>query len=236
MNKFDFEQLRTLPEPVKKYFLHVLSRDQAWIRQVQIHQKGVLRTDMKSNQWLSFDATQVVSPIEKSFEWSAKVQMGPWLHVRVVDSYRNGIGAGNVKFLSLIPLGGDLGTLEMNSGSLHRYLAEGVWYPTGLLPQSGVQWTAIDSGRALAAIEDHGVRVEVEFRFNDKNEIISMYSPGRWGKFKDGYKQVAWEGHFKNYVTISGMQIPSYGEVGWYSEGQWQKVWEGSSLEIKFTF
>jgi hypothetical protein len=116
----------------------------------------------------------------------------------------------------------------MNSGSLHRYLAEAVWYPTALLPGPKLKWTEIDATRALATLTDHGVTVSLEFRFAGTGEVTGIYTPGRWGTFPGGYRQVPWEGHFRDYRERDGIVVPAEGDVGWYIDGEWRAVWKGT--------
>jgi hypothetical protein len=115
----------------------------------------------------------------------------------------------------------------MNSGSLHRYLAESVWYPTALLPRSTLRWTGIDATRALATLMHRDVSVSLEFRFADTGEVTGIYTPARWGTFAGAYRQVPWEGHFRDYRERDGIFVPTEGEVGWYVDNEWQAVWKG---------
>ncbi|WP_425532220.1 DUF6920 family protein [Aromatoleum anaerobium] len=48
-----------------------------------------------------------------------------------------GVGSGQAQLLSAVTVASDRDKPELNSGSLHRYLAEAVWYPTALLPSAG---------------------------------------------------------------------------------------------------
>lgn len=118
--------------------------------------------------------------------------------------------------------------MEMNSGALHRFLAEAVWYPTALFPGRNLQWAELDESRAVATLTNGGNSVALEFRFNERNEVAGIYSPGRWGSFDGGYKQLAWEGSFAKYVQHNGVLVPSVGEVGWYVDGGWRPVWRGT--------
>ena len=122
----------------------------------------------------------------------------------------------------------------MNSGALHRYLAEAVWYPTALLPSAKLRWSPIDDNAALATLTDNGITVSLEFRFNATGEVAGIYSPARWGAFDGGYKQVPWEGHFLEYQSRGGIVVPSEGEVGWYSGGKWRPVWKGRIIEANY--
>lgn len=229
-----FSTFAELPSPVARYFRHVLTDGQKIIKKVMIRQEGVLRTSTTTDSWHGFTASQIVVPTVPGFLWNAKVMMPLATHVRVLDSYSVGTGSGRVSFLSSFAVASEEGTPGLNSGALHRYLAEAVWYPTALLPQSGVLWTPITDRYALATLTDRGTTVSLEFRFNDLGEVTGIYSPGRFGRFNSGYKQVPWEGHFCKYEVCAGMRVPTYGEVGWYDTGSWQAVWKGNQVDVRY--
>jgi hypothetical protein len=155
------------------------------------------------------------------------VRLAPLLRLRVRDALLDGRGSGAVKLMSFT-VSAAADTPEINSGSLHRYLAEAVWYPTALLPSAALSWTAIDDARALATLTSHGLTESLEFRFADTGEVTGIYTPARWGKFPDGYRQAPWEGHFRDYRDRNGVVVPTEGDVGWYKDGQWHAVWRGS--------
>jgi len=232
----NFSSFAELPAPVALYFRHVLKDGQQIIKVAWMRQTGVLRTSTISNSWPSFTANQVVVPGAPGLVWNAKVAMPLGTHVMVLDSYNCGTGSGRVSLLSALVVASESGAPELNSGALHRYLAEGVWYPTALLPQSGVRWTTINDRAALATLTDRGTTVSLEFRFNESGEVTSIYSSGRFGRFDGGYKQVPWEGHFRNYEVRSGMRVPTYGEVGWYDAGGLQVVWKGNLIDVQYEF
>jgi len=229
----DFASFSELPPPVARYFRLVLTDGQPLIRTTEMQQSGVLRTDMSSDTWLPFTASQVVVPPATGFIWNATVGMPLRTHLRVLDSYVGGVGAGRVSLLSAFTVASEANVPELNSGALHRYLAEGVFFPTALLPASGVVWQPIDEHSALATLSDHGISVSLEFRFNEAGEVTGIYSAGRFGQFDGGYRLVPWEGHFRDYHEQNGMRIPSYGEVGWYQDGVLQLVWKGSVLRAR---
>jgi uncharacterized protein DUF6544 len=223
----DDEALRNLPPPVARYLRLALPSRKA-IREVRITQTGTLRTDATAERWMAFEADHLAVPSATGFLWNARVRVAPLLHVRVRDSLIHGIGSGQVSLMSAFPVGAATGGLEMNSGSLHRYLAEAVWYPSALLPSSQLQWTPIDATRALATLTNDRVRVSLEFRFGDNGEVTGIYTPARWGTFGGGYKQVPWEGHFRDYRERDGVMVPTHGEVGWYIGDEWRAVWKGT--------
>jgi hypothetical protein len=155
------------------------------------------------------------------------VSVAPLIHVRVLDSFVEGVGAGHVYVGSAILVARDAATPEMNSGSLHRYLSEAPWYPAALRASDRLTWTAIDGSRATATLRDHGTSVSLEFRFDETGAVSAIYTPGRWGRFDGEYRQVACEGHFTDYVRHHGIAVPTNADVGWYVDGAWQPVWEG---------
>lgn len=232
----EFSYFAELPPPVARYFRQVLTNGQQIIKTAKIRQTGKLRTSAAASRWSSFTASQIVVPVSSGFVWNAKVVMPLATHVRVVDSYNAGVGSGRVTLLSAFGVASESGAPELNSGALHRYLAEAVWYPTALLPQPGVTWTPINNQAALATLTDHGTTVSLEFRFNNVGEVTGIYSPGRFGRFDGKYKKVPWEGHFRNYEVRSGMRVPTYGEVGWYKNGKWQPVWKGNLVDVQYEF
>jgi hypothetical protein len=232
----NLNDLSDLPAPVARYFARVLQQGQPIIQLARLTQAGSLRTDVDGDRWLKFEASQIVAPPAIGFLWNARVAIAPLLHVRVRDALVAGHGSGQVSLLSAFTVAAAGGDREMNSGALHRYLAEAVWYPTALLPSANLRWRAIDDDTALATLTDDGVTVSLEFRFDAADEVGGIYTPARWGTFDGAYKQVPWEGHFRNYVTRAGMRVPSEGEVGWYSEGEWRCVWKGAITESNYEF
>lgn len=226
----------TLPPPVRRYLDHVLAAEKRPLRLVRYEQAGKLRSSTSSEHWMDFTASQVIAPMRTAFVWNARVVAMPFVHLRVLDSLIEGHGAGQVALLSAIPVGAAGGNMEMNSGALHRFLAEAVWYPTALLPSASLRWSPIDDRRSLATLSYGDISVALEFRFNERNEAEGIYTPGRWGSFDGGYKQLPWEGRFEQYTQRDGIRVPSQGEVGWYENGEWHAVWRGTIVAAKLEF
>lgn len=140
----------------------------------------------------------------------------------------DGQGAGQAILQSVLKVAEETNSPQMNSGALHRFLAEAVWYPWALAPSQALRWTAIDDQRALATLTCGKTTVSLEFRFLEDGTVAGIYTPARWGRFAGRYEQVPWEGRFSDYQRQSGILIPSKGEVGWYRDGQLRTVWRGT--------
>jgi hypothetical protein len=222
------------PAPVARYLRHVLREGQRPIRVARLRQAGELRTGLDSEDWLPFTARHVVAPPATGFVWDARIDLGWRLLLSVRDAYVDGRGSGQASLLSVLPLDRESGRTEMDAGALHRYLAEAVWYPTALLPSDALRWTAMDATRARATLTHAGTTVSLDFWFNDDGEVAGIHTPGRWGRFDEGFRQAPWEGHFRAYVERDGMRVPSEGEVGWYAGTEWECVWRGRVLEARY--
>lgn len=237
INIVDFNSFSQLPPPVELYLRYVLTDGQAIVKTVKMQQAGVLRSSTNNNKWYRFTSSQVISPSTTGFIWNAKVDMPLSTHIRVHDSYCSGIGSGRVAFLSAFTVASDTNIPELNSSALHRYLAEGVWYPTALLPLSGVIWTAIDDNSALATLTDNNITVSLEFRFNNTGEVTSIFTPERFYRNSNGtYQAMPWEIHIGNYKVQDGMRVPFHAEVGWHIDGALELVWIGDVIDARYQF
>jgi hypothetical protein len=158
--------------------------------------------------------------------------VAPLVVLRVDDRLRAGAGSGEVRLWGL-RIAADAGTPEMHSGALHRYLAESVWMPGALRPSERLVWTSLDDTRAVATLSDGGCAVSLEFRFDHAGDVESIFTPARWGKFQGGYREVPWEGRFRDYFEQDGLRLPRQGEVGWYEGGELGLVWKGRVAEFR---
>jgi len=223
-----------LPSPVRRYLdLALPERPSAQVpASLVFSQNGTLRTSTSSSRWLPFSATHEVRPLANEFSWTASVRLAPFIHLSVRDSFRLGQGVGEVR-LGWLRLGHDAGSPQINSGSLHRFLAEAVFYPWALLPSSALKWTPIDESRALATLTVGATEVSLEFRFEPGGQVGSVYTPARWGRFDRAYRQVPWQGHFAEYSRRCGAFVPSYGEVGWREGETLEFVWRGHVTSMR---
>jgi hypothetical protein len=218
-------QVADVPAPVARYLKLALGAARPPPRLVRIAQEGALRTDVSSNRWYDFRAENTVAPLAQAFLWNAKVRLAPLIHLRVLDALLNGIGRGRVQLMSTIELASAAGLVEINAGSLHRFLAEAVWYPWALMPSEHLAWTHLDDRRALATLTVSGLSVSLEFRFGVSGEVTGIYTPARWGRFGKRYLQAPWEGEFREYRQFDGLMLPSEGAVGWHWDGKLRWVW-----------
>lgn len=230
----DFRKLEGLPTPVARYFRRSLTDGQPMIHSARIIWEGGFRTRRESDKWSELAATQHFSTQPRGFVWDAGIRVLPLMEVRVRDAYVAGLGSMQARLLFLVPVVDLHGAKELNEGSLQRYLAEAVWFPTALLPGQGVKWSAIDDNRALATLTDSGTTVSLEFAFSEAGDIAGIFSPGRYREVDGNYVLTPWEGRFLSFQEREGMRIPMEGEVAWHlPEGRFP-YWKGKVMEVRY--
>ncbi len=139
-----------------------------------------------------------------------------------------------VKLISLLPLVDAESADELNEGALQRYLAEAVWFPTALLPSQGVIWRELASNQATASITDAGITVSLQFEFNARGEISSVYSPARYREVSGEYVPTPWKGYFSDYVENDGYLIPSCAAVEWHLKDRIYPYWRAKLHNIRY--
>ena len=224
-----------LPAPVGRFLSRAMPGGPRRIASLTMFQQGRLRTDQKSPRWTTFHAVHSVFPEEVRFHWSARVRVLPFFALRVRDRLEEGRGSVEVS-AGPLRLSRSFDSPAMNAGSLHRFLAEAVWYPPALLPSQQLSWAALDDRRALATLTNRGTTVSLEFRFTEDGDVASVFTPARWGRFEGEYREAGWEGRFADRVERDGLRVPTYGEVGWWLEDSWATVWEGRVTSARYVF
>ena len=65
---FEYTQLLDLPEPVQKYFRHVLKEGQPYINYVRLSHDGQLKTGM-NKEWVNIKGEQYFTTAKPGFIW-----------------------------------------------------------------------------------------------------------------------------------------------------------------------
>jgi len=230
-----FDGVDALPPPVRRYLRLALQEGRPRFASVRLEQSGRLRTGVESEQWLDFTAAETIAPEVRGFVWDARMRLAPLVHASIRDAYVGGVADARVALQSAVTMAEDHGSHDLNSGDLYRLLAEAPWSPTLLLPGHDLIWKPIDDHRAAATLTHGGETVTIEFRFNEAGEVASVFAAERPRSYGTTYVATPWEGRFSSYTTIDGVRVPSKGEVGWWVEGRWLPVWQGTVQRAVFT-
>ena len=205
--KFNHLQLPQLPEPVQRYFKHVLKDGQPYINYVRLKHDGKFKSDLKK-EWVEIKGEQNFTTEKPGYIWKGKTAM-----FVARDMYIAGKGRLIATILSLINMV-DLQGEQYDQGELLRWLAESVWLPTNLLPSKNLQWAAVDNETATLSFEYNGLSLFYIVNFNSLGEIAQMETQ----RYMDETRLETWVCKMSSYEEISGMLIPTRAEALWRLE------------------
>jgi len=224
---FTFASVAGLPPPVARYFRHVLTEGQPIVTSFAFTQEGQFRLGESEDSWRPMRATQRFAVREPGFVWDARIQMFPLVPVLVRDSYVQGEAGMRASMLGLYTVMNAPASPELNAGALQRYLGEAAWFPSALLPASGVSWTAIDDRSALAMLKDRETTVSLVFHFNDQDEVERVSTASRLRESKGQYIPTPWVVTCRDYAVRNGMRVPTCCEASWELESGPLAYWKG---------
>lgn len=194
---FQYSQLVGLPEPVQRYFRHVLKEGQPYISYVRLLHKGRFRSSLKK-EWSPIKGEEYFSTENPGFIWKGRTPS-----FTVIDKYIGGKGQLKVYLLSLIRLLKGEGR-TYNESELQRWLAESIWFPTNLLPDERLVWDPIDSHRALLTFCSDDLHIFFKVSFNDKGKIVEFETK----RHMDPTRRETWIGKVESYKEHKGILIP----------------------------
>jgi hypothetical protein len=225
---YDVAVLAGLPAPVQRYFQAVLAPGQPMITTVTVAHAGMFNMGTDVDQWKPFSSTQTVVTQRPGFVWDGTIAMFPGVPVRVIDAYVGGEGILRPAIFGVFTLTHLHGHGAIAQGELMRFLAEAAWYPTALLPASGVVWTPLDDQSARATLTDGDVTVSLIFHFGDDGLIATVRAEARGRTVGQRVIPTPWEGRWSNYQIIHGMKVPMTGEVAWILPAGDKPYWRGT--------
>ncbi|MFC7019103.1 MULTISPECIES: DUF6544 family protein [Haloarcula] len=210
--EFDRDDLDGVPAPVARYFDAVLEPGLPYTTAVRLEQTGAFRLGGADASWRPLAATQHYTSAPPGFVWDATIDLAPLLPVRVVDAYVDGAGVLEARVLSALRVARAGPSPEMDAGELLRYLAEAVWFPTALLPGSGVEWEAVSDSAARARLELLETTATAVFHFDDDG-LVERVTGHRYRQAADEY--APWTGRFEAYRDRNGRLVPTRASVEW---------------------
>lgn len=195
--KFSYSQLQALPDPVQRYFKHVMKEGQPYISYVRLKHNGQFKTDPEKD-WVNIEGEQYFTTEKAGFIWKGSTAM-----FTARDMYISDKGKLVVSLFGLIKIAGGQGQ-KYNQGELLRWLGESVWFPTNLLPSKNLQWTAIDSQSAKLDFNYNDFSLTYIVTFNSVGEITELQAKRYMG---EGNLET-WVGKVSDYKEINGILVP----------------------------
>ncbi len=233
---YDSRELDGLPSPVQRYFRTVLEEGHPFVAAVSLEHIGTFNMSETGEKWKPFKSTQRVITRRPGFVWDARIRMAPGINAFVHDAYVAGEGVLIAKLFGLFTVMKQPSTPELAQGELMRFFAEGVWYPTALLPGQGVVWEAIDDTQASASLTDGTTTVRLVFQVDAQGLISFVRSDGRYREVDGVLVSSPWQGRVWDYELRDGMLIPLEGEVGWLLPEGFKPYWRGRIQRIEYEY
>lgn len=209
------EMLEDLPPPVQRWLTNsgIVGKEQIYT--VRLKQKGLMRIKPEQTKWMETTAEQYFTVNNPAFIWQADIQMMPMVSLVGRDKFVDGNGHMLIKLLSLINVV-DATDEKINQGTLQRYLAEIIWFPSGALSPY-IKWEMIDATSAKATMSYKGVTGSGVFQFNEQGEFIGFITDRYMGGGDEATLE-KWVIIVKENRTMNGIKVPVEFEVIWKLE------------------
>jgi len=206
-NKFSYARLTGLPAPVQRYFKLVLKDGQPYISYIRLLHNGQFKTGLDKD-WVSIKGEQYFTTEKPGFIWKGTTSM-----FTACDRYIAGKGRLVVSLFSLYNIVDGRGE-TFDQGELLRWLAEGVWFPTNLLPGEKLHWTSINENTAKLTFNYNGLSLFYIVTFSNTGEIVQLETK----RYMDKERMETWIGKLNDYKEINGVLIPTAIEAVWRLE------------------
>jgi hypothetical protein len=216
--RIEHERLEALPGPVRRYLNKALGRREIAPRTVRLRHGGTFRPSLDGN-WLRIRGEQYFAADPPGFVWWGRVLVAPGLWIEARD--RSVGGAGNMFIVaeSTVTLANSVGP-ELDQGGLLRLLGEMMWFPTALLDDRYVRWSAVDDRRAGATLNVGGREVAGTFEFGEDG-LPALFTADRYRDVGGGQAVLTrFSGRSSDYREVDGLLVPHRVVAAWHVDGQ----------------
>lgn len=166
---------------------------------------------------MPFTARQWFSVCPPGFVWVADTRAAPAVRLAARDEYAQGRGSMHVLLASLIPVVHAEGP-EIDQGSLLRYLAEIIWFPSAAL-QPYLRWEDEGPDTARVTMTYGGVAADGVFSFNARGDVVRFEAQRYNG---DTLQEWLVEVEPDSVATFGCYRIPTRARVTWRGDdGDW---------------
>lgn len=207
------DMLGGLPPVVRRWLVRSNVSGKVMTRIVHLAQSGRMRNS-PDGKWVNVEAEQWFNAEQPGFIWRADVLMAPGVFLAGRDRYLNGKGQMLIKLLSLIPVAESSGP-EADQGTLLRYLAEIVWFPSAAL-RNYIRWRQVDMTTAEATMTYGGVTASGVFTF-DANGDMTKFEAKRYYYRPEGSTLEDWmiQVEPNGYREFEGVRVAARASATW---------------------
>jgi hypothetical protein len=206
-----------LPPPVRRYVAAAVGNGGFVVRTVRLRHGGTFRPKLEGG-WLPIRGEQYFAADPPGFVWWGRARVAPGLWVDARDRSVDGVGNMHVMLQSTFTLADGSGP-EIDQGALLRLLAEMTWFPTALLDERHVTWTAVGDLQARATLRVGGRQVACTFEFGADGLPVRMFAD-RYRDLGGRAELTPWSGEFTDYRAVHGILAPHRVAVYWHVDGR----------------
>jgi hypothetical protein len=204
---FSYALIKDLPEPVQRYFKFAINEGQRNIKTMRLIHDGQFKTSEHA-KWKQIKGEQYFTISPPGFIWKGSTKF-----FTAQDMYIKGHGRLIVLLLSFLKIVDGKGP-QFDQGELSRWLAESVWFPTNLLPNKNVSWSAIDSNHSQLLFSHLGLELCFDVTFNQIGEIIRIETE----RYMNEAKLEPWIIKLSGYKKMNNINVPTKIDVSWKPE------------------
>jgi hypothetical protein len=220
--------MTSLPGLVRRYAEHALPEGASGATEVWLEQVGEM-TLKRGARPRRFTAVERFQVDRVAFSWRARFPvLGP-LGMHVVDSYAEGEGGIEVRFLGL-PVQRSRGP-ALAQGQALRYLAELPLVAPAVLANSELDWRELDERTAEVGTRVGSQRVAVRLGFGEDAEVLETVA--HRPRAESDNAVTPWIGTYSDYALLGGVRVPTRAEVRWELPDGPFTYWRGSITSVE---
>lgn len=202
--KYSKDEITDLPEPVQRYFKHILKEGEHYINYARIKHDGQFKADLKKG-WMDIKGEQYATTEKPGFIWKGTTFMFVARDMYIAD--KGELIVSLFSLYNIVDAKGD----KYNEGELLRWLGESILYPTNFLPSERLKWLPIDSKTAKLTFNYKTLSLNFKVTFNDVGEITEMETK----RYMGDENLETWVIKASHYKEINNIKVPTSFDVLW---------------------
>jgi hypothetical protein len=211
---FDPPLVASLPEIAQRYFNHAIAPGTPLRTTVELEMRGTFLLGSKSEyQTYRMAARQILAP-PSEFIWIPRMTSG-LMRISGSDALIAGSAWTRFWLMALIPVANQRGSPDLIRSAVFRSAMEGIWVPASLLPENGVRWEQISSGKARVTVEKVDPPIVLEMTLASDGAVQQVVGQ-RWSNAnpEQAFRLQPFGGTMEADATFEGYTIPTVIRVG----------------------
>lgn len=209
------QKISHLPPIVQKWMQRSGAIGKPITGMARIEQRGSMLTK-PGGSWMPFTAKQYTALQNPGFVWQTEMGDNPFMTIGGRDYYLDGKGGMNISLMYLYPIVQARGP-EIDQGSLVRYLAEIVWFPSAAA-NTNINWEPVNDTTARATLRVGGTTATGTFFFNQEGDCTAFEAP-RYMISNGTTTLEQWGVQSKAFREFDGVRVPYQSEITWKLKG-----------------